>query len=81
MHIYFKPYSPLTFPGGQGDGKMEIQDDASVADFLQFLDEHGLLGGYGPQGVFVIVENCAVRMDYILREGQAVKVLLQPQGG
>lgn len=81
MHIYFKPYPPLAFPGGQEGGKMEIPNDAAVAAFLQFLDERGLLGGYGPQGVFVIVENGVVQADYILREGQTVKVLLQPQGG
>ena len=81
MHIYFNPYSPLAFPGGQGDGKMEIPNDTSVAAFLQFLNERGLLGGYGPQGVFVVIENSVVPTDYMLQEGQVVKVLLQPQGG
>ena len=56
---------------------MEIPYGISAAAFLQFLDERGLLGGYGPQSVFAIVEKGSAREDYILREGQAVKFLLQ----
>ena len=60
---------------------MEIPDGTSVEAFIRLLKERDLLGSYGPQGVFAVIGKSVLRGDYVLQEGQTVKVLLQPQGG
>lgn len=81
MVITVHLFPPFKYPDGNEERRIEVKEGLNIGTLLRNLEKEGALQNLSHETAFALVANQPVQDDYILKDGENIKILLRPNGG
>ncbi|WHH59280.1 MoaD/ThiS family protein [Petroclostridium sp. X23] len=81
LNIFVELFPPLKFPNGDKTRQMNVEQHLNIGDLLERLKDEGVFDDYGCNALLVMVDDQIAENNYLLNNGQVVKILLHVAGG